>query len=173
MTQSQLESKKLEELARWLKGEAATLLTQVASRRSSAEGSRSATVKELKAAKKMAEMVSGRKLDLAKTTLESAADDARMQESIAGKLEKKAQQFTEWAALLAQQPEWVRVEDGVPEHCGHYLFLSKDGVVVAVDWTKYKNFNVDEAARHLHYHFSHWCEISLPAKEESSKGGIK
>lgn len=82
----------------WLEDHAESLMESAMARREYAECDRNATAKDLKAAKKMAEKMSGRKLDLVSATVEEAKRNVLMYEAIADKLEAEARMLSQFAA---------------------------------------------------------------------------
>lgn len=91
----------LKQIEDWLRKESDKCLKQAAGRRDSASAMKDATVEELRAAKRLAEKMAGRKLPRISTDVKSANEDAQLQDRIATKLESEALQFTEWADHLA------------------------------------------------------------------------
>jgi hypothetical protein len=125
----------MNDLVDWLDEEAETVMKQAIARRGTADVMRGATAKELRDAKKMAEQMAGRPLNLASDTVKQAREDARMYDSISAKLEKKARQLSAWADTLraiqpqaesdqpsgevaARQPGLDIIDKFLDDHCG-------------------------------------------------------
>jgi len=70
--------------------------------RRSAVGNRNATAAELKAEKRMAERMLGRKLDLVSTKPKDNITNCDMQERIASKYETEARQLALWADVIVE-----------------------------------------------------------------------
>ncbi len=87
-------------LTAWLLTEAEARTNSAESRRDTAATMRGATAEELRAAKKTAEQMHGRKLPRVSATVESAQKSAEIDERIAAKLENEARQLLAWADCL-------------------------------------------------------------------------
>lgn len=89
----------LKSLIDYLLNESEAKFAQAHSRRPKAS-ERNMTAKELRDAKRMAEQMTGRKLDLVSTSVADNIAHCDMQDRIADKLEKEARQLDTWAKLL-------------------------------------------------------------------------
>lgn len=132
-----ISTERLKELESYLRSEAESELKEARWRDSTAEAERNATAEELRAAKRMAETMSGRKLDLVSATVASARDSARMHSSIAGKCRTNAGTLTSYAdtvqemaselLALREAERWRAVETELPEVGGTYLVRARFG----------------------------------------------
>ena len=85
----------------WLRNESEDRMKNALARRS-AVGNRNATAAELKAEKRMAERMLGRKLDLVSTKPKDNITNCDMQERIASKYETEARQLALWADVIVE-----------------------------------------------------------------------
>ena len=90
----------LQGLADWLDNKAEEQMKHAISRENEARVMRGATAAELRSAKRMAEKMSGRKLDMVDSTKDGARAGAEVQERIAAKLECEARQLSAWAEAV-------------------------------------------------------------------------
>lgn len=91
----------LEEIADWLRNEAEERMKKAMAREQSAGIMRGATPEELRAAKRTAEQMHGRRLPAIKATVEDAQQSASVDERIAAKLDTEGRQLSAWADYLA------------------------------------------------------------------------
>jgi len=92
-------------LVEWLRKQSEEAKQHAKSRREDAEANRKATPEEHRAAKKMAEQMSGRKLTGVKIDKKSIAEHIRIQERIADKLESEARQLDAWADAVERMKQ--------------------------------------------------------------------
>jgi hypothetical protein len=92
---------RLEEISNWLQNAAEERVKMVLSRRGEASSMREADPEDLKAAKTLAEKMSGRKMPNAITTTESAVAHAEMQDRVAQRIEMEAIKMSKWSEFLA------------------------------------------------------------------------
>jgi folate-dependent phosphoribosylglycinamide formyltransferase PurN len=91
------------EISDWLRKEAESRISAASSRRANAKSMREATAEDLRTAKRMAEKMSGKKLDKVSVTTESAKASASLDEKIAAKLEDEARQLLVWSGYLSSE----------------------------------------------------------------------